>query len=339
MLDTSLLQLSALSAVVLTAIYLYFRASYSYWQKRGVPSLKATPPFGNLGKAMLPGKNSRQVINDLYKEFEGHKFAGLYNFTTPALLLRDPELIKTVLVKDFDKFHSRGVIIDEEKEPLEANLASLSGSKWRNLRVKLTPTFTSGKMKMMFGTLAECGKELQLCLEPLASKGETIEVKDVLARYSTDIIASCAFGIQCNSLKNPDAEFRNWGRKIFEPTFKTRLVRTIDLALSSSPRFLRTRTSPKDVDTYFMNMVTDTVEYREKNDLKRNDFMQLLIQLKNKTLGVAEAEDATLQNLDIDDLKSNAPFGKINQYIHFQKHSNFKPATMNTRAFKKIRLL
>jgi cytochrome P450 family 6 len=318
MLDTSVLELGVLSAIVLTAIYLYFRASFSYWKKRGVPSLTPTSPFGNLGSAMFRGKNSRQAINELYKEFEGHKFAGVYNFTTPALLLRDPDIIKNAIVKDFDKFHSRGAVIDEEKEPLEANLAFLSGSKWRNLRVKLTPTFTSGKMKMMFGTLADCGRELQLCLEPLASKGQTIEVKDVLARYSTDIIASCAFGIQCNSLKNPDAEFRNWGRKIFEPTFKTRFVRTIDLALSSCPRFFRIRTSPKDVDSYFMNMVSDTVEYREKNGVKRNDFMDLMIQLKNKTLGVAEAEDTSLQNLDIDDLKTNTPFGKSNQYTHFQ---------------------
>jgi cytochrome P450 family 6 len=29
-------------------------------------------------------------------------------------------------------------------------------------------------------------------------------------------------------------------------------------------------------------MVEDTVNYRERNNIKRNDFMQLLIQIKNK---------------------------------------------------------
>jgi cytochrome P450 family 6 len=59
-----------------------------------------------------------------------------------------------------------------------------------------------------------------------------------------------------------------------------------------------------------MEMVRETVEYRERNDMKRNDFMQLLIQMKNKTLGVAEEENVMLGNLEEDDLKSIAPFGK-----------------------------
>jgi cytochrome P450 family 6 len=295
----------------------YFRASFSYWKKRGVPTLKPTPPFGDLSDAIFTEKNVQRVVNEFYKDFDGQKFGGIYSFATPSLLLRDPEIIKNVLVKDFDKFHSRGVLINEEKEPLQGHLFSLSGSKWRNLRAKVSPTFTSGKMKMMFPTLVECGKELQLCLEPLASKGEILEIKDLLARYSTDIIASCAFGIQCNSLKNPDAEFRVWGRKIFEPSLKTRLIRMVEFAFPSLLRLFRLRIIPDEVSNYFLNMVKNTVEYREKSGVKRNDFMDLMLQLKNKTLEVAEGEDMAFGNLDMDDLKTNAPVGKSNHYITF----------------------
>jgi cytochrome P450 family 6 len=70
-------------------------------------------------------------------------------------------------------------------------------------------------MKMIFGAVVECGKNLQNCLQKPACSGETIEIKDYLARYTTDVISSCAFGIECNCLKNPEAEFRNWGRKVF----------------------------------------------------------------------------------------------------------------------------
>lgn len=34
-------------------------------------------------------------------------------------------------------------------------------------------------------------------------------------------------------------------------------------------------------ETFFLNMVGDTVEYRKKNNYVRNDFMQLLIDLHN----------------------------------------------------------
>jgi hypothetical protein len=70
-----------------------------------------------------------------------------------------------------------------------------------------------------------------------------------------------------------------------------------------------------------MEMVRETVEYRERNDMKRNDFMQLLIQMKNKTLVVAEEEDTKQGNLEEDCLKNSAPFGKCSLYIYFLTQS------------------
>ncbi|XP_069702398.1 probable cytochrome P450 6a14 [Periplaneta americana] len=300
-------QLGTISAVILAAIYVYFKICHSYWEKLGVPTLPSTVPFGTFRDLIFSNKSSLAFITELYNAFEGHKVGGIYRFDKPSLIVRDPEVIKEVFVKKFDHFYSRGIKINEKDDPLQGHLFALSGSKWRNLRVKLSPTFTSGKMKMMFGTLVDCGNELQTCLETSAKNEEVIEIKDVLARYSTDIIASCAFGIQCNSLSNPDAEFRNWGRRIFKPTNKAKFFRLLTIVFPSIIRFLRLSLVPKDVGKYFINMVKDTVEYREKNDVKRNDFMQLLIQLKNKTLGVAEEEDIKY-NLEDDDLKSNTPF-------------------------------
>ncbi|XP_069702400.1 probable cytochrome P450 6a14 [Periplaneta americana] len=300
-------QLGTISALILAAIYVYFKVCHSYWQKLGVPTLPTSIPFGNFQNVVFSKKNPFAYITELYNAFEGHKIGGIYRFDKPSLILRDPEVIKQVLVKDFDHFYSRGATVDEKKNPLLGHVGALSGSKWKNLRVKLSPTFTSGKMKIMFGTLVDCGKELQTCLETSAKSGEMLEMKDLLARYSTDIIGSCAFGIQCNSLSNPDAEFRNWGRKIFMPTYKSKLFRLITIVFPSLAKILNVSPFPKDVSDYFMKMVRDTVAYREKNDVKRNDFMQLLIQLKNKTLGVAEEEDIKY-NLEDDDLKSNTPF-------------------------------
>jgi hypothetical protein len=47
-------------------------------------------------------------------------------------------------------------------------------------------------------------------------------------------------------------------------------------------KVLQLRGSESEVSKYFRNMVQDTVNYREKNNIKRNDFMQLLIQIKNE---------------------------------------------------------
>jgi len=167
--------------------------------------------------------------------------------------------------------------------------------KWRNLRVKLTPTFTSGKMKMMFQRFVECGQELQTCLKKVVETGDVIEIKDILAIFDTDIISSCAFGIECIFLKNEDAEFRKWGRKIFEPSLKRIVIGILSGIAPVVLDVLKLSNIYSDVSKFFRSMVQETVEYREKNNVKRNDFLQLLIQLKNKFL-LDDEEKTEYQN-------------------------------------------
>jgi hypothetical protein len=57
-------------------------------------------------------------------------------------------------------------------------------------------------------------------------------------------------------------------------------------------------------------MVRETVEYRETNKVQRQDFMHLMIQLKNKTLVMDKNEDLKFLQKDADDMKSSKPFGK-----------------------------
>lgn len=53
---------------------------------------------------------------------------------------------------------------------------------------------------------------------------------------------------------------------------------------------------PKETTEFFIKAVKDTFEYREKNNVQRNDFMQLLIELKNK--GRIESADRVPEDAD-----------------------------------------
>jgi cytochrome P450 family 6 len=74
---------------------------YSFWKKKGVKFIKPTFPFGNMRDAILLRKPSVEVIKKLYDEFPEEPYVGIYRPLSPILLIRDPELIKQVLVKDF----------------------------------------------------------------------------------------------------------------------------------------------------------------------------------------------------------------------------------------------
>lgn len=269
-------------AVSIGALYVYFKHKFNYWRERGVLQLKPSFPFGNCGDLVLMRKSFGETYAEHYKLFAGNTFGGVYQMHRPQLVIRDPDMIKNILVKDFDHFLDHGFEFDEKIDPLSGNLFMLTGLKWRELRTKLSPTFTSGKMKMMFQTLVDCGVELQEYLQNFADKCDMLEMRDVLARFSTDVIASCAFGIQCNCLKNPDAEFRQWGKKVVGTSFEVILRNMLYILVPSVAIALKISNTPNDITKFFRTMVHETVNFRETHSVERNDFLQLLIKLKNK---------------------------------------------------------
>lgn len=148
------------------------------------------------------------------------------------------------------------------------------------MRTKLTPTFTSGRMKMMFSLIVDnCQDMINFLSEK--EKSAEIEMKDIMTCFTTDVIGNVAFGLNMNSLVNPDSDFRKMGKKHFAiTTMKTLRIMFLMVFKNLSKRLGLTLID-KDVSKFFMSSIRETIEHREKNDVKRNDFLNLLIQLKN----------------------------------------------------------
>ena len=134
--------------VLVYAVYRYFTRNFNYWKSRNVPGPKPTVLFGNLKESALRKKNLGVVIQELYDMFPNEKVVGVYTMTSPTLLIRDLDIVKHVLIKDFDTFTDRGM--EFSKEGLGQNLFSADGETWAALRNRFTPIFTSGKLKNMF---------------------------------------------------------------------------------------------------------------------------------------------------------------------------------------------
>lgn len=133
-----------------TLLYLFFKRTYSYWQRKGFKSAEnVNYLFGNFKRSFLVKENFVETIDTLYRS-TNEPFIGIYTVLRPVLLLRDPELIRSILVKDFSHFTDRGIHCNEDYDPLSANLIALPGQKWKNMRGKLTPTFTSGSYSCFF---------------------------------------------------------------------------------------------------------------------------------------------------------------------------------------------
>lgn len=282
---------------------MFFKHKYQFWKKRRIPTVTTHTIFGTMKDCILLKTTIGEELNVRYKHFkaQGYKYFGGYIFYQPFLVTIDPDFSKNVTTKDFNYFVDHGGYSNEEADPLTTNLFLLSGSKWKNLRHKLTPTFSSGKLKMMFQTLVSCSEELKECLDEYVAQNKPINIQTVLAQFTIDVIGSCAFGLECNSFKNPDSEFIIQGKNAFNLRGLDRLKFLFSNLFPYLSKLLKVRVTNKKVDHFFRNLVKDTIEFRENNNIVRKDFMHLLIQLKNK--GVLEDEEADPRS----DIKETKP--------------------------------
>lgn len=118
-------------------------------------------------------------------------------------------------------FHTRYCSADEHNDILgNTNLFFLNSPAWNDLRTRLTPLFSSGKMKRMFHLMKSIGDQLSDIMRCMDINQKTnsfcVDVKELCTRYTIDVIASCAYGIEANSLKIPTGDFVTYGKKIFE---------------------------------------------------------------------------------------------------------------------------
>lgn len=280
-------------------LILYFKWTYQYWNRKHIPQIEPHIPFGNLSDAIKgrehPGITFKKIYNEI--KSNGWKHGGVYVFTRPTYFPVDLDYIRNILIKDFQYFADRSFYVNE-KDPLQAHLLNLKGNRWRNMRSKLTPTFTSGKMKMMFQIMAECQNDLQKKMYAESVKKEPINIKEVLACFTTNIIGSCAFGLDCKALEDEDSVFRDFGRKLFSSTTYQRFKRTFATTFPDLAKFLGISLSRKPLAKFITDLVQDTIDYREKNNYTRNDFMQLLIELKNnKPKGDNDGKPLTLDEI------------------------------------------
>ncbi|KAH8290779.1 hypothetical protein KR054_005866 [Drosophila jambulina] len=280
--------LLTLFAIAVSLLLFAARRRMGYWQRRGIPHDVPHPVFGNI-KDWNKTRHIAKIFRDYYLKYKNsdYPFAGFYFFFTRTAVITDLELVKRVMIKDFNHFENRGVFYNEIDDPLSATLFSIEGQKWRHLRHKLTPTFTSGKMKHMFPIVVKVGEEMEKVFSSKiksggSSGGQVLEVVDLVARYTADVIGNCAFGLDCNSLHNPRADFVTVGKRAITEHAYGGLLDIFLFGFPKLSRRLRLKLNVQDVEDFYTKIVRDTIDYRLKTKEKRNDFMDSLIEMYQK---------------------------------------------------------
>lgn len=122
-----LITLVLLFATGFLYLYWFFKKSHQLFDQYGIPYVKPHWLFGHFKDVFLMGKPIWLAYKDMYDKHESDRFAGVYTLHRPAVMIRDPELIKTILVKEFSNFRNRSFPAPKESEPITENLFNMKG--------------------------------------------------------------------------------------------------------------------------------------------------------------------------------------------------------------------
>lgn len=210
--------------IVLVLIYYYTTKNHDYWEKRNVKYEKPIPIFGTLFKNVVGKKSIIEVSLELYNKYPNERVVGLYRGTTPELIIRDLDVVRRILNVDFAYFYPRGLGRDPKIEPIFYNLFHVDGDTWKLLRQRLTSTFTTTKLKNMFPLVVQCAEKLQHVGEDIVDRGGECDVRELMARFTTEFIGACGFGIQMDTINDEHSHFRELGRKMFKRSWRNYVI-------------------------------------------------------------------------------------------------------------------
>ena len=291
-----------IAAVMAVLAVIYYRATrnFDFFEKHGIPYAKPIPFLGSMWEMFLQRISFAEIAEKMYNLDPESKYIGMFEFETPMLVIRDLELIKSIAVKNFDHFPNHRMAFDPELEPLfSKNLFSLRDERWREVRNMLTPAFTSSKMKCMFVLMRDCAKEYGDYFASLPADQSTLELKDAFTKYTNDVIATCAFGIDVNSMKNPKNTFYVYGRDA--TNFGGRAQSLRFFAARKFPwlcRLFGIKIFKQKIVDFFKELVASTIKARDENGIVRPDMLQLIMETRGK-LGPGK-------ELTIDDITAQA---------------------------------
>ncbi len=230
-------------AAIPVLFYLFMTWKFDYWKRRGVPFIEPRFPAGSFPKT---GKKQPLLTTLLQhsKQMKGQPYYGMFFFRSPILVVQDPDLLRSIMVKDFDSFVDRNpvnVMSAFKKTGTRSDkiwrrqMTSASGEEWKDIRTTFTPIFTSGnlwnveisksmivwvylagKMKAMMLFMQATCKTMIDHIDKEARAGDDFELKDMMGKYSMDTIASCAFGVDAQAFSNKESKFVDYGAELLK---------------------------------------------------------------------------------------------------------------------------
>ncbi|KAK5865791.1 hypothetical protein PBY51_020033 [Eleginops maclovinus] len=271
--------------ITLTLVYVCW--PFATFKKMGVPGPTPIPFFGT----MLAYKKGFTVFDQNCFNKYG-KIWGIFDGRQPVLCITDPAMIKTVLIKECYSLFTNRRNFRLNGELYDA-VSIAEDDQWRRIRSVISPSFTSGRLKEMFGIMKRHSANLISSMKKKADKDEPLELKEFFGSYSMDVVTSTAFSVDIDSLNNPSDPFVSNIKQMLQFDFFNPIFLIVAFFPFMGPIFEKFNFAffPTAVTDFFYAALQKIKSGREIIKQKsRVDFLQLMID-SQKTQDSSKVEE------------------------------------------------
>ena len=289
--------ISVLSIVISILVTYYLFRKFNFFKRHGIIHVPSTPILGAMAPIIFRRMSFANFTRKIYNLNRDAKYIGFYATTKPVLMLRDPEVIKDVVVKNFDTFINNPVFVDANDYVLSQNLFGLQNIKWRHVKNLLSPSFTSSKMKTMFTFISKHAADFAELMSTLPADKSDINMKDIFDRYTNDVIALCIYGMKIDSIRDPTNKFYICDKDITYMSAKRNIKYIFIRTFPKLGRIFNIKLLNNHEMKYFESTIKNEIAIRDTEHITRPDMIQLMLDNRGK--------EGQIQ-LDVDDIVAQA---------------------------------
>lgn len=136
----------------------------------------------------------------------------------------------------------------------------------------------------MFPLVEEVLNRLTKYINDELSKGNTepFDAREICAKFTTDVVSSCVFDADAQSFTKEKPEIREMGRNIMQFGPFLNFIFIIYSIFPSLAKVRKISMVSREIEIFFSDLMSQAVKQREKNNVKRDDYLAYLIGLREK---------------------------------------------------------
>ena len=167
----------------------YFKPYYIIKRRMRLPGPPPKLYSGNYSE--IPKLGFMECVTQWMQKY-GSTFICYFGIK-PVIITDDVEIIKSVMVKNFDSFVNRHYLPVLIRKGDVESIVNLRGDEWRRVRRVLTPTFSSKKLRMMSPLIQESCERLRNKMAAVSDTDSSVDVREWFGMFTMEVILATAF--------------------------------------------------------------------------------------------------------------------------------------------------